>query len=187
MKPSVTKIIKKGHMLLSWPRPQEDTFARSVIYLTDHDDQGTTGLILNRPLGVTINELITGLDTSIQLYYGGPVKRSNLYYMHTRADLIPNAIPLADTLFWAGNFEHLRAQLLNGNLNNGNIKFFMGCTSWYPGQLSDELDNGVWTMIEGIESVPFSNADQDLWKTLMIELGGMHKLWSNAPDDPSWN
>lgn len=187
MRPKITKIIKKGNILLAEPLLNDDTFTRSVVYLTSHGGKGTLGFVLNQPTGLVLAGLIPDLDIDLAVYRGGPVNTYNLYYVHSRADLIEDAIPVVGDIFWAGNFNCVKTHLSNGNLNADNIKFFLGCSSWSSGQLKDELGREAWIMLDRLNPNLFSDFEQNLWKCEMIGLGGSHIIWANAPKNPNWN
>ena len=70
----------KGKLLVAEPSILNDLeFNRSVIYLTEHNKEGSIGFILNKPTGFVLNDLIPDIECQFTIYNGGPVEQENLY------------------------------------------------------------------------------------------------------------
>ena len=105
---------KKGILLIAEPALTGDvSFNRSVVLLAEHNDEGSVGFILNKPLAYTISDLILEIEIPFQVYNGGPVEQDNLYYIHKIPMLIPNSIEISQGLFWGGNFEKVTELILS--------------------------------------------------------------------------
>ena len=87
----------RGCLLVSEPLLTDSYFQRSVIFLIEHNTEGTMGLVLNKPSGLVLNRLVEGLEelTEIPVFCGGPMSGERLYYLHTLGHLIPNAIEVS--------------------------------------------------------------------------------------------
>ena len=86
--------IVKGKLLIAEPSIlNDDSFNRSIILLTEHNEQSSVGFILNKPLNYTIKDLIPEINCSFKIYQGGPVEQDNLYFIHKIPELIPDSIP----------------------------------------------------------------------------------------------
>jgi len=73
----------QGSLLISEPFLVDSYFKRSVVLLSEHDDKGTLGFILNKPTDVTLNEAVDDFpDFKVPLYFGGPVETDTLFYIH---------------------------------------------------------------------------------------------------------
>ncbi|MFD2550660.1 YqgE/AlgH family protein [Bizionia sediminis] len=180
---------KKGHLLIAEPSIIGDTsFNRSIILLADHTDEGSIGFILNKPLEYTINDLIPELNASFKVYNGGPVEQDNLYFIHKIPDLIPNSVEISLGIYWGGDFNKV-AELISHNLiNEKNIRFFLGYSGWDNQQLQNELQTNSWIVTRNIYKDAIIEKDyKSFWKEKMIEFGGEYTIWSNAPEDPTFN
>ncbi len=180
---------EKGHLLIAEPSILGDlSFNRSVILLADHNEEGSIGFILNKPLDYTISDLIPEIDASLKIYNGGPVEQDNLYFIHKIPESIPNSIEISHGIFWGGDFNTVKELINEGKLNNNDIRFFLGYTGWEADQLNSELISNTWIVTKNIyaESI-IEKSDITFWKEKMLELGGEYSIWSNAPDDPSYN
>ena len=71
----ISTLPKKGHLLIAEPSILGDvSFNRSVVLLAEHNDEGSIGFILNKPLDYTINDLLPEIEASFKIYNGGPVE-----------------------------------------------------------------------------------------------------------------
>ena len=85
--------IKKGKILIAEPSIIGDiSFNRSIILLADHNNEGSIGFILNKPLDYSLGDLIPEIESNFPIYNGGPVQQDNLYFIHKVAELIPDSI-----------------------------------------------------------------------------------------------
>ena len=74
--------IVKGKLLIAEPSIlNDDSFNRSIILLTEHNEESSVGFILNKPLNYTIRDLIPEINCSFKIYQGGPVEQDNLYFI----------------------------------------------------------------------------------------------------------
>lgn len=180
---------KKGNLLIAEPSIIGDlSFNRAVILLADHNPLGSVGFILNKPLDFNLKDLIEGTDSEIRVYNGGPVEQDNLYFIHTSPDLIPDSIEIADGIYWGGNFEVVLGLINQGTLSSENIKFFLGYSGWDENQLDHELKSKAWLVAQNtFNNAIISMKGGSFWRDRMIELGGDYSIWSNAPENPSYN
>lgn len=178
----------KGKLLISEPTLQDSYFKRSVVLLTEHNDSGSVGFILNKPMDIRLHEAIEDFkDFDFPLYFGGPVKRDNLFYVHTLGEKIKGSMSIAEGLWWGGNFETLREMILNGEVTSTEIKFFLGYSGWEPKQLDNELNEHSWFVSHSNKSIILDNGDKELWRKVMKKMGSEFAMLSNFPDNPSLN
>ncbi|MGY0392693.1 YqgE/AlgH family protein [Bizionia sp. KMM 8389] len=180
---------KKGNLLIAEPSIIGDiSFNRSIILLADHTDEGSIGFILNKPLKYTISDLIPELDASFKVYNGGPVEQDNLYFIHRIPELIPNSVEISLGIYWGGDFNRVAELIANDKINENNIRFFLGYSGWETNQLNNELKTNSWVVTENTYKQDIIEKNyQSFWKEKMIEFGGEYTIWSNAPEDPSFN
>lgn len=180
---------KKGHLLIAEPSIIGDiSFNRSVILLADYNEAGSIGFILNKPLEYTLNELIPETNSTFKVHNGGPVEQDNLYFIHRVPELIPESIEISNGVFWGGDFNMVLQLLEEERLTSSDIRFFLGYSGWDAKQLDDELESNAWIISENIyENELIEKSCDSFWKEKMLELGGDYSLWSNAPENPSYN
>ena len=177
-----------GRVLIAEPFMQDAIFGRSVILLIDHTEHDTMGLILNKRMPYLLNEVIKDLRyvEDIPLYRGGPLGIDTVFYLHTLADL-PGAYPMGKGLFLNGNFEVLKNYILEGNVVEGNIRFFLGHAGWGPYQLQDEIDADQWLVGDSDRSFLMSQDIDNMWRKAMEGLGEKYKAWAHFPQSPTLN
>jgi putative transcriptional regulator len=180
---------KKGNLLIAEPSILGDvSFNRSVILLADHNKEGSIGFILNKPLNYTISDLLPEIEIPLRVYNGGPVEQDNLYFIHKIPDLIPDSIEISNGIFWGGDFKSVIELINAGKLNEKDIRFFLGYSGWDADQLMNELISNSWIVSENIyKNSIIEKIDTTFWKEKMLELGGDYSIWSNAPENPSFN
>ena len=156
--------------------------------MAEHNDEGSVGFILNKPLEYQINDLVNEIVIPFQVYNGGPVEQDNLYFIHKVPHLIDNSIEISDGIYWGGNFD-TTVNLINEKIiSEDDIRFFLGYSGWSSLQLDEELSSKTWIVaINEYESQIIKKSSVAFWKEKMIELGGDYLLWSNAPENPSLN
>ena len=97
---------KKGKLLIAEPSLTGDvSFNRSVVLLAEHNDEGSVGFILNKPLNYSMNDLVEEIEMPFPVFNGGPVEQDNLYFIHKVPELIPNSVEISDGIYWGGDFE----------------------------------------------------------------------------------
>ncbi|MCB0477918.1 MAG: YqgE/AlgH family protein [Crocinitomicaceae bacterium] len=180
---------RKGRFLLAEPFLQEQHFHRSVVYLCDHNEEGSFGFVLNKYLEISPTELVEKIpNKDLQISIGGPVDDSSLFYLHKSGDLIENAIPIADDIFIGGSFETVAELLTSGKINENEISFFLGYSGWSENQLNQEIESKSWLVAESADPAKYIfGKDKDLWKNLMAEQGRRHEILSKFPDNHLWN
>jgi putative transcriptional regulator len=145
-------------------------------------------LLLNKPLDLTLQDLFPEIEINFELYNGGPVEQDNLYYIHKIPGLIPNSIEISDGLYWGGNFQKVIELIKNNKLNPFDIRFFLGYSGWGNNQLNYELRSNTWILSKNIyNNQIIEKVNNSFWKEQMLELGGDYTIWSNAPENPSYN
>jgi len=185
----ISEKLKKGQLLIAEPSIIGDlSFNRSVILLADHNQEGSVGFIINKPLKYTINDLVPDVEANFKIYNGGPVEQDNLYFIHNIPELIPNSVEISSGIFWGGDFELTRDLINTGKIRKDNIRFFLGYTGWEAQQLENEMKSNSWILTENLyENKIIGKSTTDFWKEKILELGGDYILWSNAPENPLLN
>lgn len=185
----ISEKLQKGQLLIAEPSIIGDlSFNRSVILLADHNEEGSVGFILNKPLKYTIKDLLPEIDAQFKIYNGGPVEQDNLYFIHNVPHLIPNSIEISNGIFWGGDFELTKDLINKGSLKKKNIRFFLGYTGWDSEQLETEMQSSSWILTKNIyDNKILGKASVHFWKEKIIELGGEYLIWSNAPENPILN
>jgi putative transcriptional regulator len=177
-----------GTILISEPSLQDFYFARSVVLLAEHNEEGSFGIILNKPVNIKFNEIVSDFPHyDGKVFLGGPVSTKNLFYIHTKGDLIENSQRLSKDLFWGGNIEDVKILLDSKLLDSNSIRFFVGYAGWTANQLNDELKIDSWLVAKANHKKLISYKPEEMWKNAIKDLGSDYVLWANFPADPGLN
>lgn len=179
---------KKGRFLLAEPFLQDPNFVRTVVLLTEHNQEGSIGFVLNRPIEYKLNEILPDFpEFDVPVYLGGPVQQDSLHFIHRVPGLGEAESEISEGVFWGGNFEVLKALVSQGEVDPDDIRFFVGYSGWAPQQLEGELEANSWIVSPAKAKFAFSEDHETLWKEVMSSLGKKYKIMSNYPTDPSLN
>ena len=166
----------RGSLLIAEPSIlNDDSFNRSIILLTEHNEKSSVGFILNKPLKFTLGDVIPEIDCSFVIYQGGPVEQDNLYFVHKIPELIPDSIEVSKDIYWGGNFKSLKQLLIDKKIESTDIRFFLGYSGWGANQLEDELRNNSWFVSENDFDNILSADNESLWKNKLMQKGGEYK------------
>lgn len=181
---------KQGGLLISAPFMKDFYFARSVVLMIDHNDEGSMGLVLNKNFNglMTLNELVPDLATlpPIPLYKGGPVGKETLFYLHTLSYL-KDSLPLGNGLYLNGDFNQMQQYILSGAPTQGVVRFFMGYAGWQKGQLENEIEENTWVINNECKVDLLNTYLRDLWQESLCDLGGKYAVWARYPRYPIMN
>ncbi|MCK5705478.1 MAG: YqgE/AlgH family protein [Cyclobacteriaceae bacterium] len=180
---------RKGDLLISEPFLADPNFARTVILLCEHNDEGSFGFVLNKLSQIKLNELIEGVgDRQDDIYIGGPVQQNTLQFIHRNDRLIEGGSEVRDGIFWGGNFEQMLTMMESKLIEPDDIKFFVGYSGWVSGQLKSELEINSWIISRNVNIEQIFDTDvNSLWKEVLNTMGGKFKIVANFPVDPRLN
>ena len=169
----------RGKVLISEPFLYEEMFGRSVILLVDHSTDGTMGLVLNKPLPLSLNDVLKEFKdiNNIPIYKGGPLSTDTLFYLHTLKD-VEDSLQIGKGVYLNGDFDAIRRYILQGNDIDGKIRFFLGYSGWEHDQLCQEIEENTWLIgSTGISSLMDEKGSAELWKNVLGQLGGKYEIW----------
>lgn len=177
-----------GTLLIADPFLKDPNFLRTVVFLCEHQPQGSFGFVLSKQITQTLDELVNDLDgCHLPVYYGGPVQPDTLHFLHQYPDLIPESSPVSGGIYWGGDFEVVRTLLNTNQLDPAKIKFFIGYSGWGSGQLDDELKEKSWVTATANRKLVFNTIHHEIWKASLQQLGGDYAMMVNFPIDPQLN
>jgi putative transcriptional regulator len=183
-----TLLPQKGRILISEPFLTDNYFKRSIVLITEYSEEGTVGFVLNKPINMKINEIMSGfppMETVVSL--GGPVQTNTIHYIHTLGDIIPGSIKVIDNIYWGGDFDVTKKLMKTGNLHSGNIRFFLGYSGWQANQLENELAENAWIVAELSPQDIMAPMNKQIWNRTLNKLGKKFQMWSNFPENPQMN
>ncbi|MFT3679982.1 MAG: YqgE/AlgH family protein [Ferruginibacter sp.] len=177
-----------GVLLIADPFLKDPNFMRTVVFICEHQQEGSMGFVLNRQFEQTMDELITDFEGfPVPVYYGGPVQMDTIHFLHQYPDLVPGGMEVMKGVYWGGDFEVLTNLVKNNEVDMSKIRFFIGYSGWGEGQLGEELDEKTWLTVEATRKLIFHNQPDEVWKESLKELGGDYEMMINFPIDPRLN
>jgi putative transcriptional regulator len=141
--------IQAGMILQSSPLLDDLNFQQAIILITEHDDNGATGVVINKLFPRTLNALEEFKHSpAFPLYGGGPVDNEHLFFIHCRPDIIKDGTPVKDNIFFGGNFKQAVAHINDRTIGPKEIKIFVGYCGWGKDELEEEIAEGSWKVKE---------------------------------------
>ncbi len=191
-----------GRLLVATPALADPNFDRAVVLLLDHDEEGSLGVVLNRPTPVGVRDI---LESWAELagepgvvFQGGPVSLDSALGVavvpgEAQAEGEEGGAVLGDgPVGWrrvhgAIGLVDLEAppELLAAAL--GSLRIFAGYAGWGPGQLEDELVDGAWYVVESEPGDVSSPDPERLWRSVLRRQRNELAMVATYPDDPSLN
>jgi putative transcriptional regulator len=185
-------VLGKGSLLVASPTLVDPNFYRSVVFILAHDDDdGSLGVVLNRPSPVPVEEIVPGWGNLAAspsvLFIGGPVQPSAAICIG-RTELPETAeaagfAPLFGTL---GTVD-LHEDPIDVPVALAEVRVFTGYAGWGPGQLADEIGTGSWHVLTAENNDVLSDDPGGLWARVLRRQGGWLAVLSLYPADLSSN
>ena len=184
--------VRPGSLLVAMPALTDPTFAGTVVYVLDHSDSGTLGVVLGRPSQVEIRDVLPGwCDLAVApgvFHVGGPCETDTALCLATSpAAVAEGDSPLrqvADGVYLVdldSDPDDLQEEVTG-------LRVFAGYAGWSPGQLAGEIAEGAWACVPGRSDDVLSQASGPrLWREVMGRQTGRLAVLSTAPADPSVN
>ena len=177
----------QGVILISEPSLRDFYFRQSVILLAEHNEDGSFGIIINKPIETRLNEVLKDFtDLDIPIYLGGPVKTDSIFFIHTKKN-VDKSLKIIDGLYWGGDIDTIREMLEMRMIKENEIRFFIGYAGWNPKQLDREIREKSWVLSHTTVDEIINKQPEKLWPGYLKSMGSDYAIWANFPADPSFN
>ena len=189
----------KHHFLIAMPGLEDETFARSVVYMCEHSPRGAMGLIINKPADISMRHLFDKVDLTLRredlmqnpVSQGGPVQTERGFVLHEPLhDPLRKDKPeqegsaYASTLTVPGGLEMTTSRDVLEALSSGagprRVLITLGYASWGEGQLESELGENTWLTVPASADVIFEVPMAERYDRALDLLG--LKSWMLSPD-----
>lgn len=162
--------LDKGVLLVAGKYLYDPNFEKSVILITEYSEEGTAGLIINRPTEITIEEALPGLSQYLpyldNLYLGGPVATTSVSLLLKSETALPGINQVITGIYNINTLDLFNVLLLN-KIDKRYIRIYAGFAGWAPGQLETELIRGDWYIWHADINVIFNPEPEMLWDELI--------------------
>ncbi len=142
--------------LVAMPGMQDERFARSVIYMCAHSEEGAMGIIINQVQELQFPDLMVQLGIldekqairlpsparDIIIRNGGPVDRSRGFVLHSDDYMVESTMPVSDDICLTATVDILRA--ISSGRGPRHALMALGYSGWGAGQLEDEIAQNGW-------------------------------------------
>jgi putative transcriptional regulator len=177
---------RRGQLLIATSPLKDPNFHRTVVLIVRDDENGTFGLVLNRPLETTVKEATAGAmvgdcDVDSPLHLGGPCE-GLLTVLHSREDM--GEVEVLPGVFFTAARDQIERLMAD---NPKPAKYFAGYSGWSAGQLDSEMDSGAWILTPAEKTLVFANPDA-MWNRIITQVTiGKHVNVDQMPEDPTMN
>lgn len=178
-----------GNILVSSPTLLDRNFSRTVVLLCAHDQEGTMGLVLNRPSRYSLSDVLVGVPrtASEKVFWGGPVEQDRFLLLQRSSEESPLGSITEGIQF--GNEEEFMRDLMHDS--SGTIqqyRVFAGYAGWGEGQLQSEMDQCSWLIAPATaRDLIFDTSPEAMWSAAIRSLGPEYAHLASMPMDPRVN
>lgn len=175
-----------GRLLLSSSALFDPNFRRTVVLIGHHDEEGAVGVVLNRPLEVTVDEAVPPLAELVNpgelVFEGGPVQpRAAVVVAEFEDPSDAGVIAFGSVGFLPESSDPAEVSGLR------RARVFAGYSGWGPGQLEGEMAEDAWVVAPATAEDVFHEEPERLWEDVLARLGPRFALMRTMPLDPSAN
>lgn len=166
-----------NQFLIAMPALADPNFSQTVTYIGEHNAQGALGLVINRPLALTLGELLEHLQmtanqpgiAALPIYHGGPVQPEQGFVLHCPLGHWGATLPVTDQIGVTTSRDILQA-VADGE-GPKQLLVALGYAGWGPGQLERELAENAWLSVPADPDILFQVPSKQRWQAAAALLG----------------
>ena len=168
-----------GQLLIAMPNMRDPRFARSVIYLCAHNEDGAIGLVINRLIGsITFPDLLTQLDIDSEcgsdrsqpaVHFGGPDETERGFVLHRADFLQDDSMAIDGSVALTATVDIVRDIAEGGGPRESILA--LGYAGWGPGQLDGEIQENAWLSVSADRALVFDTDIETKWDRAMAKIG----------------
>ena len=165
------------HFLIAMPAMADPFFSKTLTYICEHSDQGALGLVVNRPIDLTLKDLLDQLDISsddqaiksLPIMFGGPIQLDRGFVLHQPVGDWQSTMVVHDKVGLTTSLDILRA-IASGE-SPKELLIALGYSGWAPGQIEHELSQNTWLTVPASPNIIFELPFEDRLTAAMSLLG----------------
>ena len=178
-----TTINLTNQFLIAMPGMGDGTFAGTVIYLCEHTEKGALGLVINKPIDITLKNLFEKVELSLDredlaglpVYFGGPVQTERGFVLHEARDGTDEESAYNSSLKIEGGLEMTTSKDVLEAISSGagpkKMLVTLGYSGWAAGQLEDELGRNGWINVAAEPGIIFDTPVHQRYDKALSLLG----------------
>ena len=146
-------------LLLAMPNQMGTYFGNTLTYICDHNEQGTLGLMINRPTDLALTALLsqfdcsTNVDADLVVLEGGPVQQERGFVLHSADVQTSSSMPIGNDLLLTASRDIL--ELIGTGTGPEHFIVALGYAGWGEGQLETELADNAWLTVPATKEILF--------------------------------
>ena len=165
------------HFLIAMPNMADPHFSRTLTYICEHNDQGALGLVVNRPIDMTLQALFERLSLQMRdkksaeapIYFGGPVQTDRGFVLHAPTGDWQSTLRVRDLIGLTTSKDILEA--VGRGEGPERMLVTLGYAGWSPGQLEHELSQNAWLTVGATDDIIFDTPAEERLPAAMELLG----------------
>lgn len=165
------------HFLIAMPGMQEGFFAGTLTYVCEHNENGALGVVVNRPISLTLGEMFDQIDIPLHqpglekmpVHFGGPVQTERGFVLHNTQGEWQSTLRINDKLSLTTSKDILEA--LGEGRGPRNVLVTLGYAGWDQGQLEHEITENTWLTVPASEHILFDLPAEERLAAAMALLG----------------
>ena len=165
------------HFLIAMPSMADPYFAKSLTYVCEHNEQGALGVVINRPIDMTLQALFERLSLTLKhkdlsdapIYFGGPVQTDRGFVLHEPAGNWQSTLRVGDAIGLTTSKDILEA--VGRGEGPQKLLVTLGYAGWSAGQLEHELGQNAWLTVEAKDAIIFDLPSEERLPAAMELLG----------------
>ena len=165
------------HFLIAMPNMVDPYFAKSLTFICEHNDQGALGVVITRPIDLSLQALFERINLQLEpyelhdlpVYFGGPVQTDRGFVLHQPVGEWHSTLKVRDSLGLTTSKDILEA--VGKGCGPAKMLVTLGYSGWAAGQLEHELGQNAWLSVEAGEQIIFDLPAEEKLPAAMELLG----------------
>ena len=165
------------HFLIAMPAMTDPFFAKSLTYVCEHNEQGAMGIVVNRPISLTLSELFAQINMPLNqteledmlVHFGGPVQTDRGFVLHEPNGEWQSTLHINNKVGLTTSKDILQA--VGEGIGPRHLLVTLGYAGWSEGQLEQELSQNAWLSVPADERILFDMPAEERLPAAMALLG----------------
>lgn len=165
------------HFLIAMPAMVDSFFSKTLVYIAEHNDQGALGVIVNRPIDMSLATLFEKIDIALEadgfadlpVFFGGPVQTDRGFVLHRPVGEWQSTLAVNQQVGLTSSRDVLQAVARDGQPRD--VMVTLGYAGWSAGQLEHELAQNAWLTVPAEPRILFDLPSEERLASAMEALG----------------
>ncbi len=175
--PTMSEINLTNHFLIAMPAMTDPFFAKSLTFVCEHNEEGAMGIVINRPISLTLSELFAQINMPLAqseledmpVHFGGPVQTDRGFVLHDAGGEWQSTLRVNERIELTTSKDILQA--VGEGKGPKHLLITLGYAGWSAGQLEQELADNAWLSVPATEHILFDLAAEEKLPAAMALLG----------------